>query len=249
MNCKYNINKTPVVFYKNAERHKLTVLKENKKKSGIYCWKNKINNKLYIGSAMDLTKRLNQYYNHKFLIKSLLLANSLIYSSLLKYGYSNFSLEVLEYTELNLLLIKEQYYINLFKPEYNILPVAGSRLGYKSRPETIEKLRILSRTQEHIERLKIHNASIEQKERLKTHNASQEHLELLLNNSLLKAKKVQVFNTLTNQNNIFRSINEASRFIGCSETAVRKVLKDFKLKKISRLIREIYLIKPLKNKN
>jgi group I intron endonuclease len=204
-----------------------------------------MNNKFYIGSAVDLSKRLSQYFNRELLIKSLLLTNSKINRALVKYGYANFNLEILEYTKPKLLLIKEQYYMDLLKPSYNILPTAGSRLGYKSRPETIEKLRILARTPEHIERLRIHNTSVKEKERLRIHNARKEHLEMLLNYSLLKAKKVQVFNTLTNQNNIFRSINEASKFIGCSETAIRKVLKDLKLKKISRLIRKTYLVTPL----
>jgi group I intron endonuclease len=39
---------------------------------------------------------------------------------LLKYGYSNFSIDILEYCELNVLIEREQYYINHLKPEYNI---------------------------------------------------------------------------------------------------------------------------------
>ena len=35
---------------------------------------------------------------------------------------------------------KEQYYINLLKPEYNILKVAGSRLGHKHTDETRVKM-------------------------------------------------------------------------------------------------------------
>lgn len=46
--------------------------------------------------------------------------------ALLKYGYSNFSLEVLEYCSPNKLLEREKYYFELFKPEYNISQEPGS---------------------------------------------------------------------------------------------------------------------------
>lgn len=64
---------------------------------------------------------------------------SRISSALLKYGYSNFSLDVIEYCESDKLISREQYYIDLLKPEYNILKIAGSRLGSKHSPETLLK--------------------------------------------------------------------------------------------------------------
>jgi len=42
-------------------------LSENKNKSGIYSWKNLINDKCYIGSAVDLSNRLAFYYSVKAL--------------------------------------------------------------------------------------------------------------------------------------------------------------------------------------
>lgn len=44
----------------------------------------------------------------------------MIYRALLKNGYSNFQLEILEYCEPNLVLEREQYYLNLLNPDYNI---------------------------------------------------------------------------------------------------------------------------------
>ncbi len=44
-----------------------------------------------------------------------------ICNSLLKYGYSNFSLEILEYCEPDVRFEKEKYYLKLLKPEYNII--------------------------------------------------------------------------------------------------------------------------------
>ncbi|SRR5260221_12917448 len=50
--------------------------------------------------------------------------------------------EILEYCEKvkAVILSKEQFYLDLLKPEYNILKVAGSSLGYKHTVETILKM-------------------------------------------------------------------------------------------------------------
>lgn len=54
-----------------------------------------------------------------------------IYSALIKYGYSNFKLDILEHTSPNKSIEREQYYMDLLSPEYNLLKIAGSGLGYK----------------------------------------------------------------------------------------------------------------------
>lgn len=247
-----NISNNPIVperKYQNADIEKIQILKENKNKSGIYRWINQVNQKTYVGSSAFLEKRFRGYYSINHLESRIKRAKSKIYSAILKYGYSNFSLEIIEYVSPSELVYREQYYIDLLKPEYNILPAAGSRIGYKSSPETVEKLRDFSKTPEHIERLNIHNSSIEQQERLRIHNSSPGHLERLLKNSLLRARKVEVLDTLSNETNVFNSINQASKFIGCSETAIRKVLKDLEEKNVSRLINKKYLVRPMQDNN
>lgn len=118
-------------------------MKENNKKSGIYRWTNKVNGKTYVGSSVLLSRRFLVYYNLIKIGKS----NMLIAKALLKYGYSNFSLEILEYCEPEVLISREQYYLDLLKPEYNILTLAGSSLGYKHTEETLAKFNL--RTNEH----------------------------------------------------------------------------------------------------
>lgn len=54
---------TPVVCYDNAELHKKSIIKQNWGKAGIYRWINKVNNKSYIGSSVNLTVRFNVYFN------------------------------------------------------------------------------------------------------------------------------------------------------------------------------------------
>lgn len=65
-----------------------------------------------------------------------------IYKAILKYGYKNFSLYILEYCESNVLIKKEQYYIDLLKPDYNILKIAGYSLGFKHSKATITQMSI-----------------------------------------------------------------------------------------------------------
>jgi group I intron endonuclease len=94
----------------------------------------------YIGSAINLAQRLRDYLSMDFINNSLLKGNSKIYHALLKNGYSKFSLDILEYCEPNILISREQYYLDLLNPEYNILKVARSRLGFKHSKATIEKM-------------------------------------------------------------------------------------------------------------
>ena len=94
-------------------------------------------NDIYIGQSKDLSKRFIKYFNLSYLRDR----NSLIISrALIKYGYSNFSLEILEYCDEAELLIREQYYFDKLNPKYNILKVAGSSLNYNHTKETKAKI-------------------------------------------------------------------------------------------------------------
>jgi len=130
----------PVVVYSNPDLDKEKVIKENKGKSGVYRWTNLISGKTYVGSSVSLGKRFGYYYNYSYLIHPV--KNKMaINKALLKYGYSNFKLEILEYCELKDVIKREQHYMDLLKPEYNILKTAGSTLGYRHTEETLSKLR------------------------------------------------------------------------------------------------------------
>nr|YP_010233341.1 NADH dehydrogenase subunit 4 [Auricularia heimuer]QSX43106.1 NADH dehydrogenase subunit 4 [Auricularia heimuer] len=126
----------PVKFYTNADTQKLLIIKENAGKSGVYRWVNQVNGKTYIGSSVNLSTRFRQYYNIKYLLQY----KMPIYKALLKHGHSNFSLEVLEYCEQAQCMEREQYSIDLLKPDYNILQTAGSLLGFKHSKESLSKI-------------------------------------------------------------------------------------------------------------
>jgi group I intron endonuclease len=129
---------TPVAIYSNADKQKLLVFKENKGKSGIYRWTNLLSGKSYIGSSVNLKRRLQIYYNIKHITKN----KRYIDKALLKYGYSNFSLEILEYCDPLNVIDREQFYLDLLKPVYNICKTAGSTLGRKLTEE--QKIKLLN---------------------------------------------------------------------------------------------------------
>ena len=112
-------------------------------------WTHIESGKVYVGSAVDLSSRLKNYFNQSFLEDSK--DNSYIYNALLHHGYSSFSLSIVELINtLNLskeearklILLTEQKYLDLIfkgakqRNTYNIHPTADSRLGALHPEET-----------------------------------------------------------------------------------------------------------------
>jgi len=102
-------------LYPDAFLNKGIILKDNKNK-GVYRWVNKVNGSSYIGSSVNLDQRLRGYFSFSFITRSLAKGKSLIYSAILKHGYSNFQLEILEYCDPENAISREQYYMDLLKP-------------------------------------------------------------------------------------------------------------------------------------
>ncbi len=108
--------------------------------SGIYQILNVINNKRYIGSAINIDRR---WYEHRSDFKKGK-NSSHLQNSYNKYGKENFEFSVIEYVEdENSLIEREQYWIDTLKVTdrnkgYNICPTAGSTLGFKYSEKTRE---------------------------------------------------------------------------------------------------------------
>ena len=66
----------------------------------------------------------------------------MIYKALLKYGYSSFILNILEYCDASVIIEREQYYINSLNLVYNTMKIAGSLSGFRHSKATIELMRI-----------------------------------------------------------------------------------------------------------
>jgi hypothetical protein len=119
-----------------------------KNKSGVYLWLHKSNGKFYIGSSVDLRVRFYDYFSKSYFANS---GNTIIANAISKYGLNSFEYLVLEVTETDNVLIREQFFLDTLKPEYNILNVAGSSKGFKHTAETICKLSAAAVGRYHLE--------------------------------------------------------------------------------------------------
>jgi len=193
-NKSINPSVVALVKYDDADVDKVKFFTDNRDKSGVYRWVNKKNGKTYVGSSINLSVRFYTYYSLAYLAKS----NRPVDRALLKYGFSNFSLEILEYCETDLLLEREQYYMDYLKPEYNIVEKAGSTLGYKHTPESLAKMRDFVISEE-----------AKAKKALSTANAAAANRIPIL-----------VEDTETGEKREFISLVEAANEIGVSRAAV-----------------------------
>lgn len=119
---------------------------------GIYKFTNKVNQKIYIGSAKNLRKRFVQ---HRSLLRTNNHHSKHFQSAYNKYGESCFIYEVIEnIQDESQLLVKEQYYLDtlLFAQDYinkisnkfielgyNVNPIAKNRLNSKQSERSILK--------------------------------------------------------------------------------------------------------------
>ena len=94
--------------------------------SGVYIIENKKNGHRYVGSSVKLAGRQRDHFHQLRRGKH---ANAHLQSAWSKYGESAFEFDVLEYWEPEFLVSMEQWWMNVLQPEYNIQPVAYSRIG------------------------------------------------------------------------------------------------------------------------
>lgn len=90
----------------------------------------------YIGSTAQLVSRINR---HRSCVNNKRIESPIFYNSVLKYGWTNFKFGVLEYLDLSniksskekkdIILEKEQYYLDNIKPSLNVCKKADSALG------------------------------------------------------------------------------------------------------------------------
>lgn len=112
----------------------------------IYKIKNIVSNKCYIGSSVDGKKR---WVGHKRDLKLEKHHNQHLQRAWNKYGSENFSFEILENVlDKSKLIEREQYYLDVLQPEYNIQKIAGNSYliskkhsGLNHSNETKEKIK------------------------------------------------------------------------------------------------------------
>lgn len=200
----------------------------------MYRWINKVNN---IGSSVDFTTRLYKYYSLKHLIEN----KTPIHNAFVKYGYSNFSLEILEYCDAKNTISREQFYIDKLKPEYNILERAGSYLGFKHSEKTLNFFRneqkVSDETKKNLSLAATGRILSEQdkdkiSEKRKGIKLSEEtKAKISVSTTSLIGVSVVVKNIDTEVKTEYKSLTEAAKAIGVSRTAISKAMSSGKILK------------------
>lgn len=111
--------------------------------SGIYAIRNTINGKQYIGSAVRLGTRIRK---HRSMLSRGVHHSPKLQRAWEKHGADAFEFVVVEeVADPDFLIVREQFWLDetgsVGANGYNICPRAGSILGVKRSPETIDKMR------------------------------------------------------------------------------------------------------------
>ena len=227
--------KFPEVIYNNSKEDKTRIFKENKNKRVVYRWVNKINNKAYIGSSINFSVRLYKYYSLIQLKKS----KTPIHNALLKYGFENFSLEILEYCEEDVNpVLREQHYFQLLKPHYNILAKAGSLLGFKHSKDTLAKFAVREVSEETRKNLSLAAVGriLTEEDKIKISSKRKgiqlsdiTRKKISLSSAVIRGIKIEVENVNTNEKYEFQTLTDAAKYLGVSRPAIKKALDNEKL--------------------
>lgn len=137
-----------VIIFKNVKESKKDIYKELRRKSGVYLFINNITKDLYVGSSLNLTRRMSSHFYHANSDKA---TKVIITRAMRKYKLENFSLAILEFCNSDIKVCSnlEQKWIDYYKPNYNTLKIAGSSSGFSHKIETIHKLKELFKKENH----------------------------------------------------------------------------------------------------
>ena len=133
----------PIMIYSNVDTNRSQILLDNKGRAGIYQWTQILMGCIYTDFSYNLTLRLKDCYLKTYLEKNKLIhiCNAIVY-----YGHFQFSLTIFEYINISnlskkearkLIIEREQFYIDSFSPEFNILNTVGSSLDFNHSPVTL----------------------------------------------------------------------------------------------------------------
>lgn len=111
-------------------------------KSGIYKIENTVNGKVYIGSSKYVKGRIEW---HERELNKKTHGNSYLQKTWDKYGKNCFKFEVIENCSIDLLIEREQYWMDYYQSYdsgrgYNLVPKAGSNLGFRHSEKSKKKM-------------------------------------------------------------------------------------------------------------
>lgn len=106
-------------------------------KCGVYIIFNLQNGKRYIGSSINIYNRLHEHYH---ILNRKEAHNKHFQAAWNKYGEDMFMYGILEYCDKSVQFEREQYYIDLFSPEYNLTNNVIANTGHEVSEETKQKI-------------------------------------------------------------------------------------------------------------
>lgn len=181
----------------------------------IYKITNIQNGKFYTGSTYNFNTRKKGHINK---LKTNKHPNKYLQNIFNKYGLNVFLFEIIEECDNDELLIREQHYIDLFKPEYNICKVAGSWLGIKRGKMSLEHKEKLSKAHKGKQLTKEHKKNISSA--LKTIYNGEKN-----NNAKLNWEQVKNIRTEYNNDKKITHQNIANKY-GVSRTTITLILNN-----------------------
>jgi len=214
-------------------------------KSGIYKIRNIINDKVYIGSAFNIKQRWNRHLNE---LKQNKHHSPKLQRSFNKYGFDNFIFEIIELCEKELLIEREQYWVD-FLSSYNngynstpnvIKPMLGRKhteitkklmsekhLGKKVSSKTKEKLSLINKGKKYDIYTKERNLKISNALKGEKNYMFGKHMSEGVKKKLIEKnnKKIRQFT----KDGIFirkwDSISECAKYLGVDNSSITKVCK------------------------
>lgn len=231
-----NFNLKPVIVIDNLQELSTKVMapKLLRDLGGIYLIYNKITGEKYVGSAIvgNLYKR---FYKHLYGGQG----NRLVKEAVDQHGLENFVFMQLKSVDADPLsgetdkhFLLENYFLELFKPEYNIATLSQNTYGYHHTEETKQKMRdnYSNERREQIGSLnRGKNLSDETREKvrqaaLRRGPMSEEHKQKSISNE--RPLLITDISDTSFSKAIFMSnILVAANHIGCDEKTIRRALK------------------------
>lgn len=217
--------KKKIIWYNINKEGYIDKPLENKPAIYIYM-KNSLSNKefdSYIGSTINLSARISshrcQINNYKYTNK-----RTLFYESIIKHNWENFQFGILEYIDLSsvtdtkqkkeIILEKEQYYLNNINPSLNSYKKATSSLGVKRSLAFSIKMSKIRRGKSIRLNKKINNTV-----RIITEETKS---KISLKNQGINVKVFDKFNNLINE---FVSIRSTAKFFNVHPKTINKIYK------------------------
>lgn len=190
--------------------------------AGVYLISNNVNGKCYVGSTIHLDQRRREHFSKLANNKHI---NAHLQNAYNKYGREAFDFEVLETIDIDdnikdKLLKREQFWIDNLKPEYNILLVAGSNLGYHHTGETKKKISEsttgVKKSEEHAKHIREGQSGrvLTEEHKAKLSEAAK-HRKSPSNHAIISIDGV-----------IYNSLKEASEATGVKYNTIQKRLKN-----------------------